>query len=411
MRRHPCLVLSTILSTLGLALLPPSTASAAAGGDLAYVAIGSSFAAGPGIPSVQPSSPAGCARSTNNYASVLSRDLGAALVDASCSGATTANVLTTSQAGQPPQADLVTATTRLVTVTIGGNDVNYLGSLGAYSCQDSGSSGCGTVDTAAIDRAFGELPGRLRAVVERVRERAPQATVLLVNYFTILPDSAVCTGVPLTSGHLAYELGIASRLAAATSDAATATGAHVVDLASASHGHDACAADPWVEKYVVASGKSSYHPNATGMRAAAHLVESTLDDLAITSTGPVRSAFPGKCVVAPAAVEGTAIELTDCADSANQRWTRVTAAPEGTLRALGGCLDVKSSGTANRTAVHWWTCNGTGAQRWVPDARGGLVNPQSGRCLDLPGGASANGTRLQIYDCNGTAAQRWTTAG
>jgi hypothetical protein len=267
------------------------------------------------------------------------------------------------------------------------------------------------VDTAAIDRSFGELPGRLRAVVYRIRERAPQATVLLVGYFTILPDSAACAGVPLTGAHLDYERGIAARLATATSDAATATGARLVDLASASHGHDACAADPWVEKYTVASGKSSYHPNANGMLAAARLIERRLDELAITATGPIRSAFPGKCLTAPAPVEGTAIQLNDCVDSANQRWTKVTAAPEGTLRALGGCLDVQSSGTANHTAVHWWTCNGTGAQRWVPEARGGLVNPQSGRCLDLPGGASANGTRLQIYDCNGTAAQRWTTAG
>jgi lysophospholipase L1-like esterase len=411
MRQSPGFFLSFVLSALGL-VLPPLDAPSLADvdGELTYVAIGSSFAAGPGIPSPQPSSPAGCSRSTNNYPSVLARDLGAGLVDASCSGATTANVLTAPQSGQPPQVDLVTADTGLVTVTIGGNDVNYLGSLGAYSCQDSGGTGCGSVDTAAIDRAFGELPGRLRAVVERIREKAPRATILLVSYFTILPDSAACTGVPLTSGHLDHERGIATRLAAATSDAARATGATLVDLASASRGHDACAADPWVEKFAVPSGKSAYHPNANGMRAAAHLVESTLDELSATTTGAIRSAFPGKCVAvsAPTPVEGTAIELNDCADSPAQQWTKVTLAPEGTLRALGGCLDVKGGGTADFTPVHWWSCNGTGAQRWIHDARGALVNPRSGRCLDLPDGSSANGTRLQIFDCNGTAAQRWT---
>jgi len=412
MRRIPGLVLSCTLAAAGLALAPPS-ATAAVGDELAYVAIGSSFAAGPGIPSPQPSSPAGCARSTNNYPSVLARELGAGLVDASCSGATTANVLTSPQSGQPPQVDLVTDGTELVTVTIGGNDVNYLGSLGAYSCQDSGASGCGTVDTAAIDRAFVELPGRLRNVVTRIREKAPRATVLLVSYFTILPDSGACNGVPLTNEHLDYERGIAARLADATSAAAAATGATLVDLAAASHGHDACAADPWVEKYTVPSGTASYHPNANGMRAAAHLVERTLDEVGVTATGPLRSAFPGKCVTvaAPTPVDGTAVELTDCADTTSQRWTRVTVAPEGTLRALGGCLDVKGGGTTDRTPVRWWTCNGTGAQRWIPDARGALLNPQSGRCLDLPGGSSANGTRPQIYECNGTAAQRWTTTG
>jgi hypothetical protein len=146
------------------------------------------------------------------------------------------------------------------------------------------------------------------------------------------------------------------------------------------------------------------------MRAAAHLVERTLDDLSVTKTGAVRSAFPGKCVAvtAPTPADGTAVELTDCADSAAQQWTKVAVAPEGTVRALGGCLDVKGGATTDRTPVRWWTCNGTGAQRWVHDGRGALVNPQSGRCLDLPGGSSANGTRPQIYECNGTAAQRWT---
>src|SRR3954469_4529470 len=170
MRRSPVFFLSFILSALGPVLPHPNAPGVAdVGGEPVYAAIGSSFAAGPGIPSPQPSSPAGCARSTNNYPSVLARELGVGLIDATCSGPTPANVVTTPQSGQPPQADQVTAGTRLVTVTIGGNDVDYLGSLGAYSCQDSGGSGCGTVDTAAIDRAFGELPGRLRNVVERVQ--------------------------------------------------------------------------------------------------------------------------------------------------------------------------------------------------------------------------------------------------
>ena len=79
-----------------------SVASAATTAGLNYVAIGSSFAAGPGITPVQSSTgAAACARSGNNYASVVGRDLGANLTDVTCSGATTANVLTTSQNGSP----------------------------------------------------------------------------------------------------------------------------------------------------------------------------------------------------------------------------------------------------------------------------------------------------------------------
>src|SRR5689334_20260503 len=135
------LLMATALALAGTA------APAAATAGLDYVAIGSSFAAGPGIPPAQSGSgAAACARSAGNYASIVAREIGANLTDASCSGATTANVLTDSQSGQPPQVSAVTSTTKVVTVTIGGNDVDYLGSLGAYTCQDDGGSGCGTVD-------------------------------------------------------------------------------------------------------------------------------------------------------------------------------------------------------------------------------------------------------------------------
>jgi lysophospholipase L1-like esterase len=266
---------------------PPANAVAASAG-LNYVAMGSSFAAGPGIPPAQPGSGAtACSRSGGNYPSVVARDIGAVLTDASCSGATTANVLTDGQSGQPPQISAVTGATQVVTVTIGGNDVNYLGSLGAYTCQNDGGSGCASVDRAAIDRTFSQLAGRIQNVVNAVRGTAPGARVYLVNYFTILPTSGTCAGVPLTTDQLAYERSIAARLEQATSAAATATNATLVDLAAASRGHDACSTDPWVETGHPPAGRSSYHPNEAGMRAAAALVET-----ALASAGQLRTAHP-----------------------------------------------------------------------------------------------------------------------
>lgn len=386
----------------------PRAATVAASG-LDYVAMGSSFAAGPGIPPAQSGSGAtACARSAGNYASIMARDIGANLTDASCSGATTANVLTVSQSGQPPQVQSVTAATRVVTVTIGGNDVNYLGSIGAYSCQTSGGSNCGTVDRNAIDQTFPALAGRIEDIVNAIHSTAPQAHVYLVNYTTILPDSGVCTNVPLTTDQSAYERSIASRLADATATAATATGATLVDLATASHGHDACAATPWVETYRPAAGRSAYHPNEAGMRAAASLVESALGAAGQTRTAVLRSGIAGKCVDVQnsGTADGTHVELYGCDGTAAQRWTYAPGAG-GTLRALGGCLDVSNSGTANGTKVQLWQCNGSGAQRWVTGPNSSLMNPQSGRCLDDPGSSTADRTQLQIFDCNGTAAQQW----
>ncbi|MBD0738679.1 glycosyl hydrolase [Streptomyces sp. CBMA29] len=392
---------------------PAGAGVTASASGLDYVAMGSSFASGPGIPPLQTSPGASaCGRSANNYASLVSRDLGANLSDATCGGATTANVLTTSQNGQPPQISAVTADTRIVTVTIGGNDVNYLGSIGTYSCQTSGGSNCGSVDRNAIDQTFGELAGRIENVVNAVHGAAPQARVYLVDYFTILPDSGVCSGVPLTDDQASYERGIASRLAAVTVTAANATGATLVDLAGASHGHDACAATPWVEKYTVAAGRTSYHPNEAGMRAAASLVESALASTGVTTSGAITSGIPGKCVdiANSGTANGTVVQLYTCNGTAAQKWT-VAPGAGGAIRALGGCLDVAGAATANGALVELWSCNGGANQRWVARPDGSLLNPQSGRCLDDPGFSTADWTRLQIWDCNGGANQAWALPG
>jgi len=399
-----------LLASAALVVTATVAPVAAPAAGLGYVAIGSSFAAGPGIPPAQPGTgAAACARSAGNYASIVAREIGADLTDASCSGATTANVLTDSQAGQPPQISAVTSTTRVVTVTIGGNDVDYLGSLGAYTCQDDGGSGCGTVDRAAIDQTFPQLPGRIENIVNAVHGAAPAAHVYLVNYFTILPDAGGCAGVPLTADQLAYERSIASRLASATSTAAAATGATLVDLAAASHGHDACSAGPWVETGHPAAGRSAYHPNEAGMRAAATLVEGALVAAGQLHTGPLHSGIAGKCadISNSGTADGTAVQLWTCNGTGAQSWTSAPGAG-GAVRALGKCLDVSNGGTANTTRVQLWTCNGSGAQRWVAGPNSSLVNPQSGRCLDDPGSSTADGARLQIYDCNGTAAQQWS---
>ncbi|MEW2103285.1 ricin-type beta-trefoil lectin domain protein [Streptomyces cellulosae] len=384
--------------------------SVAADAGTDYVALGSSFAAGPGIPPVQSSDGAdACARSATNYPSLVAREIGADLTDVSCSGATTQHVLRNYQGSRPPQVQAVTPDTRLVTVTIGGNDVNYLGSINAYSCQASGGSNCPAVDRESIERTFPELPGRIGEIVRAVHAVAPQARVYLVTYFTLLPDSGTCAVAPLTDEQAAYERSIAARLAAATADAAAATGATLVDLAGASRGHDACSANPWAESYRPAQGRSTYHPNEAGMRAAADLVHAALASGGVTRTAAFRSGIPGKCVDvrAAATADGTPVQLYTCNGTAAQRWTYVPG-EGGTLRALGRCLDVSGGGTANGTKVQLWQCNGTGAQRWIPGPDSSLVNPRSGRCLDDPGSSTADGTQLQIWDCNRTAAQRWT---
>ena len=109
----------------------------------------------------------------------------------------------------------------------------------------------------------------------------------------------------------------------------------------------------------------------------------------ITGTG-------GGCVDA----SGEAIRLSACDGNRAQLWNHGA----GTLQALGRCLDVKQSGTANGTAVRLYDCNGSAAQAWTVSGTR-LVNVGSGKCLDA---ADADGTGLRIWDCDGAASQRWT---
>lgn len=57
----------------------------------------------------------------------------------SCSGATTSDLLDGGEWFQPAQIDAVRPGTKLVTLTVGGNDVSYLGSLTAWSCANDPS--------------------------------------------------------------------------------------------------------------------------------------------------------------------------------------------------------------------------------------------------------------------------------
>jgi lysophospholipase L1-like esterase len=257
-----------------------------------YVALGSSFAAGPGIPDQIPGTEDGCRRSTNNYPHQTAARLGLALTDATCSGATTENILTSGQYEQPAQILSVTADTNLVTITIGGNDVSYLGSLVSFSCGNDPTvippqereRRCAPVDRSTIEQNTLTVENKIVNVVNAVRERAPQAQVVLVNYVTILPTTGTttCAGVPLAADELMFEQLLAENLRGATAHAAELTGATLVDAATASADHNACSPEPWVLSF---TPQAAYHPNLAGMTAVADLVIEAVKNGRIVEVG------------------------------------------------------------------------------------------------------------------------------
>lgn len=57
-------------------------------------------------------------------------------------------------------------------------------------------------------------------------------------------------------------------------------------------------------------------------------------------------------------------------------------------------------GKTDGTPVQLYDCfPNNGAQQWVVNSDGSIVNPNSGKCLDAVEFGTTNGTRLQIWEC------------
>lgn len=246
-----------------------------------YVAMGSSFAAGPGIAPSANSKPAMCARSANNYAQQLAKRRGLELVDVSCSGATTGGVLN-GWAGIRPQIEALTAETRLVTITIGGNDVGYIGGLMGASCrQVNAASGVRCPPTLAPkEERWTALDAALRHLAAEVRQRAPKAKLIWVDYPVVLPGKGLCAATPVSPQDAEMARAMAKRLAALTARVARDTGSSILAASRLTVGHDVCAPDPWMDGYPVQGGKpvsAPYHPTLPGMTAIAAALDRMLD--------------------------------------------------------------------------------------------------------------------------------------
>jgi len=250
-----------------------------------YVAMGSSYAAGPGI-TTYPEDPAGpCYRSADNYAHQLARRLGLKLIDASCSGATTAHILGPRD-DIPPQLDALTPDTKLVTVTIGGNDIGYVARLGAASCEGlasvTGEAGtCRTLPAEPTQEDYAALKARMAEIAAEVRKRSPEARLVFVDYLTVLPpEGQLCAATPLSQEQAALVNDMAWRLAQLTADAAQETGADILKASGLSATHDACSEDAWMTAYPLPDAPVAvpYHPNLEGMTAVANGLESLLKD-------------------------------------------------------------------------------------------------------------------------------------
>lgn len=246
-------------------------------GNPQYVAMGSSFAAGIGLGKRAVGSPIACMRTTNGYPQQVARLLNMPIVDVSCSAATTRHVLYGGQYFQRAQLAALKPTTKLITITSGGNDVHYVGDLSLLAASNAHTLSGWLIrrlwkgPKRSDQRHYSKVRQDLVSFVNEARRRAPRALVVIVTYPTILPPDGTCAGLNINAEYADAIREVGSRLAQATREAAKESGAVLVDMKRISVDHHACSADPWVNGWIAADG-ARFHPTTPGARATAQAI-------------------------------------------------------------------------------------------------------------------------------------------
>jgi GDSL-like Lipase/Acylhydrolase family len=260
-------------------------AGASSAGATTYTALGDSYAAGPLIPS-QSLNPLGCFRSDHNYAHLAAAAKGLTLTDVSCSGATT-NDMTEAQnvepGPNPPQFNGLSASTGIVSLTIGGNDIGFTEIIENCITYNPFSTPCkDKYDSGGHDQLAERIENaapKVAAVLQGIHTRSPDARVFVVNYPQILPTGSGCwPTMPLGFGDVPYLRATEERLNSMLATEASLNSATIVNWYAASAGHDACKSSGtrWVEPLIPSELAFPVHPNKAGMAGGAVALEAAI---------------------------------------------------------------------------------------------------------------------------------------
>jgi lysophospholipase L1-like esterase len=262
-----------------------------------YYVLGDSYSAGEGAPPY--SGVTGCYQSTQSYSYQIGNGAPTPAMFA-CSGAITDSIDRTVLHPTLPGTQLQQLknnprSNALITLTIGGNDVNFANALelcifSVHSC---------TTQQATISQTITALKPRLVQVYQEIRQAAPGADIIVLGYPLLFADPAVahCHNVIIAAGMSKSEMTMIRTLAAQldTVIAQAASQAGVVSVASevaqVFAGHEACTANKKVEWINEITGLTamihgSFHPTTAGYAGDAVAVNARRTSL--YQTGMVR---------------------------------------------------------------------------------------------------------------------------
>ena len=246
----------TVLVTVAVFVVALVVAPAANAAATNYVALGDSYSSGVGAGSYLGAS-GSCLRSSKAYSALwAAAHSPTSYTSVACSGATTSDVLDS-------QLGALKASTTLVSITVGGNDVGFATVL--TDCVLYGTSRCVNEINAAETKAKATLPGLLDTVYSAIHNRSPAAHVVVLGYPRFY-DLGVwyCIGLSSTSRSKINEG--ANVLDGVISAAAARHGFTFADVRSRfAADHEICdGRSSWLHSVDWTDIVQSYHPTASG---------------------------------------------------------------------------------------------------------------------------------------------------
>jgi lysophospholipase L1-like esterase len=245
---------AVVASSIGLVTAVAAPAADAAS-PASYVALGDSYSSGLGAGDYISSS-GGCDRSTNAYPEQWAgRESPVSFVSVACAGATTADVLSS-------QVSALSASTTLVSITIGGNDAGFSGVM--RTCVLESTNSCLNAVSAARAFVTNQLPARLDATLQKIRADAPNAKIVVLGYPDLydLSKSSTCIGLS-TKDRIALNAG-ADALDNTMQTAAQRSNDTFADVRLQFAHHEICDSGSWLHSVDILAFSSSYHPTASG---------------------------------------------------------------------------------------------------------------------------------------------------
>lgn len=259
-----------------------------------YVALGDSYSSGDGAGDYDPETaePGECWRSENAYPQLIAQefDFEGSLAFYACSSHRGKQML--EQIGTPQsQIERVTEHTSLVTVGIGGNDLGFIPVLRTCIVRMPllERTAC-TAQEDEVNERMDAFEETLTEVLSQIRDRAPDARVLVLGYPRLFPEEPPGMYYTLSAGDQRWLNTVAERFNERIRDTVYRADGDIygsrqvgsveyVNVFSALSGHEVSAEDAWLNGIVLGElgegmrvDRASFHPTAAGQRSVAERV-------------------------------------------------------------------------------------------------------------------------------------------